>query len=82
MDSKVLNRIERNNMLKKLLHFSITTKEKAVYAFVVSSVGAYMAQSGLTWHQVLSVNGAKALIVGVLTHQLVYWVENSNKAQI
>ena len=67
-------------MLKKLFHFTITTKEKAVYAFVVASVGSYMAQSGLTWHQVLSTSGAKALIVGVLTHQLVYWVENSTKA--
>lgn len=67
-------------MFYKLLHLTITTKEKAAYAFVVSAVGSYMVQSGLTWHQVLTLHGLKALLVGVLTHQFVYLVENSVKA--
>lgn len=68
-------------MFYKLKHFTITSKEKAAYAFIVSAVGTYMAQSGMTWHQVLTAAGFKALLVGIISHQLVYWVENSAKSQ-
>lgn len=66
-------------MFYKLKHFTVTSKEKAAYAFVVSAIGSYMVQSGLTWHQVLTMHGLKALFVGVVTHQFVYLVENSVK---
>ena len=66
-------------MFTKLKNFSITTKEKSVYAFLVGAIGSYMAQSGLTWHEILTTAGAKALLVGVLSHQLVYWVENAKE---
>lgn len=66
-------------MFYKLLHFTYTAKEKAFVAFWSSAVGSYMAQNGLTLHDITTRSALWALVVGVVTHQLVYRITNSPK---
>lgn len=65
-------------IISKLNNAVIVGKEKAVYAFVVSTIGTYLAQSGLTIDQVLSWHGLNALVVGVATHFFVYQATNTS----
>lgn len=60
----------------KLRHFAITNKQKAVVAFIASSVGSYLVQNGLTLKDVASVSGLQSLAVGVATHMFVYFTTN------
>jgi len=64
-------------MFSKLKNFVYTSKEKAAVAFIVSTVGAYMAQNGLTYKDLLSWSALWALLTGVATHLFVYFVTNS-----
>lgn len=59
--------------LRQLKKFVITHKEKAAMAFIASGVGSYMAQNGLTFKDLWSWSALWALLVGVATHQFVYW---------
>lgn len=59
--------------------FVVTGKEKAVCSFLVASVGSYVVQNHVSLHSVLSVYGLKALVLGVIAHQMVYWVQNSEE---
>lgn len=63
-------------MFWKITHFTITAKEKAVVAFISSTVGSYMVQNGLTIHALTTKSAVWSLIVGVVTHQFVYWTSN------
>lgn len=63
-------------MWDKIVNFTITSKEKAIAAFISSAVGSYLIQNGLTIKDIHSVHALQALLVGVATHQFVYWTTN------
>jgi|GEM_PF-4663174 len=65
-------------LISKVKDFVVTRKEKAVLGAVMAAVSAYFVQSGATIDQVFSKQGLYALIVGVLTHIVVYWVPNTS----
>lgn len=63
-------------MLSKLVNITITDKQKAVAGFWIAAIGSYMAQNGMSLGDLTSWTAVKSLIVGVLTHQFVYWTTN------
>jgi putative flippase GtrA len=65
-------------MLQKIKDFTITSKEKAVAAFVVGTVSSYMSQNGLTYKDLLTWSALWALACGVVSHAVVYWVSNTS----
>lgn len=66
-------------MLNKILHFTLTAKEKAMVGGLVAAVGAFLNQNGLNAHDLTSVHVLQALLVFLVTHQAVYWTANSGK---
>lgn len=75
----MLNSIK--GIFKKLKDLTITSKEKAAAAFVVSSVATYMSENGLTYKQILTKHGLIALVVGIVVHQATFWTTNSQPVQ-
>ena len=65
------------SLFEAVRNFTITSKEKAVAAFVAASVSSYMAQNGLTYHDLLTWSALWALVCGVVAHAVVYFTRNS-----
>ena len=71
----MLNRLKQ--LGRRLREVVITSKEKAVVAFLVTAVSSYCQQNGLTWHDLLTWSAVRALALGVLAHLLVYLTTNT-----
>lgn len=63
------------NIISKLYKLIVSGKQKAVIAFVIATVGTYVARHGWTLNSSL-LSDLQALGVGVLAHIGVYFKKN------
>lgn len=64
------------NKLGQLYQLVVVGKEKAIVAFVVTAVGAYVAKHGVTLDMTLK-DALTAVLYGVVGHVAVYLKANS-----
>lgn len=62
-----------------LKHLTYTAKEKAFVGFWSTAIGSYLVAHGMTYHALLHLTTLYSVLAGVVTHQVVYWVANTQK---
>jgi hypothetical protein len=71
----VLTKIKE--LVTKVRDFTLTAKEKAAVAAVVTFLSNYLTQNGLTWKDLLTWSALHALAWAAVAHVCVWFVANS-----